>query len=530
MIVSMEKSEISNKRMMRHVGSVSSATLVSRILGYARDALVASAFGGGNLTDAFYAAFRLPNLFRRIFGEGPMTAAFVPVFTEHLAKNKREDAEKFFQTMFTTLFTILLALVVLGIVFAPAMTHMVAWGFKSSDPAKFEETVHLTRLMFPFLLFVCMAALTSGALNSMGRFFLPALAPAMLSVAEIGFVLLLMRLFSNPLEGLAVSAVVGGILHFGLLLPALRRENFHLKWRWNPFDPDVRRVGKAILPAVWGLSVDQINAFVNTICASFLVAGSVTALYNSNRLMQFPLALFGIATSIAALPSLSLYAAHEDWQSMKQTLRFALCMVFYTILPATIGLVVLGKPIIELLFEHGKFTHRETLLTNGALVFYSLGLPAFAGVKVVVSFFYAMKDTKTPVRVASYCLLINMVGNLTLMWRWGVSGLALASTVSSLVNMVALLWLLRRRMGLLGGRQLMDTFLKCLGASAAMAAVSWFAVNRLAGPLFFRVGVAVVAGAAVYFALTRVLGMEEYHHFKNAIRRRKPQPTDDAVQ
>lgn len=526
----MEKSEIANKKMMRHVGSVSSATLVSRILGYARDALVASAFGGSHLTDAFYAAFRLPNLFRRIFGEGPMTAAFVPVFTEHLAKNKREDAEKFFQTMFTTLFAILSALVVLGIVFAPAMTHMVAWGFKSSDPAKFEQTVHLTRLMFPFLLFVCMAALTSGALNSMGRFFLPALAPAMLSVAEIGFVLLLMGLFSNPLEGLAVSAVVGGILHFGLLLPALRREKFHLKWQWNPFHPDVRRVGKAILPAVWGLSVDQINAFVNTICASFLVAGSVTALYNSNRLMQFPLALFGIATSIAALPSLSLYAAKEDWQGMKQTLNFALRMVFYTILPATVGLVVLGEPIIQLLFEHGKFTHRETVLTNGALVFYSLGLPAYAGVKVVVSFFYALKDTKTPVRVASYCLLINMVGNVSLMWRWGVSGLALASTISSLVNMLVLLWMLRGRVGLLGGRSLTISFLKCLGASAAMAAVSWGLIHFLHGPLLARVPVSVIAGAVVYLAITRVLGMEEFQHIKHVVMRSKTQLTDDAGQ
>ncbi|MBI4396715.1 MAG: murein biosynthesis integral membrane protein MurJ, partial [Elusimicrobia bacterium] len=193
-------------KLVRHVGSVSGATLISRILGYARDALVAHAFGGGQLTDVFYAAFRLPNLFRRILGEGPLTSAFVPVFTDHLSRNEREDANVFFQTIFTTLFAVLLVLVAVGVLFAPQLTHLVAWGFKT-DPGKFETTVQLTRLMFPFLLFVCLAAMTSGALNSLGHFFLPSLAPAMLSVAEITFVLLMVNWFDDPLRGLAVSAV-----------------------------------------------------------------------------------------------------------------------------------------------------------------------------------------------------------------------------------------------------------------------------------------------------------------------------------
>jgi len=180
-----------------------------------------------------------------------------------------------------------------------------------------------------------------------------------------------------------------------------------------------------------------------------------------------------IATSIAALPSLSLYAAKEDWLGLKQTVNFALRMVLYTILPATVGLMVLGKPIIQLLFEHGRFTHHETLLTHSALIFYCLGLPAFSGVKIIVNSFYSLKDTQTPVRVATYCLLVNMAGNLSLMWTWGVAGLAMATTIASYVNVGALLWLLRKRLGLLGGKQLLRTLLQSFGASAVMAAVSW---------------------------------------------------------
>lgn len=506
--------------MVRRVGIVSFATLISRILGYGRDALVAHAFGGGALTDAFYAAFRLPNLFRRILGEGPLTSAFVPVFTEHLCRAGRQQANLFFQTLFTSLFTLLAVLVTLGMLGAPWLTQLIAWGFKAQDPEKFELTVRLTRQMFPFLLFVCLAAVTAGALNALGYFFVPALAPAMLSVAEISFVLLFMGFFDEPLVGLAISAVAGGALHFLVMVPLMRRENIQPRWLWNPSHPDVKRVAAAILPAVWGMSLDQVNAYMDTVCASFLVTGSVTALYNSNRLMQFPLALFGIAASTASLPSLSMLAAKEDWLELKRTLNFTLRMVFFTIVPAALGLIVLGEPVIQLLFQHGAFTPDATRLTNAALIGFCLGLPAFSGVKVVVSAFYALKDVKTPVKVATACLFVNMAGNLTLMWKWGVGGLAISTTLASCVNAGALLWLLRKRLGLLGGRRLAISFAQSLGASILMSLAAWLLVRNTEGSLVWRVPSAVGAGVAVYWAAAAAMGMEELKHLVSVINKK----------
>ncbi len=502
---------MSLKKVVRHAGLVSFATLLSRVLGYARDALLASAFGGGHLTDAFYAAFRIPNLLRRILGEGPLTSAFVPLFTQHLEKGERLEAKRFFQTLFSTLAVLLTVLVGLGILFAPQITHLIAWGFHA-DPAKFDLTVRLSRVMFPFLLFVCLAAIASGALNSLGHFFLPALAPAMLSVAEIGFVVFLIKRWSRPMDGLAWSALAGGVLHFAVLLPLLSRENILPRWRWEPQHPEIRRVGLALLPAVWGLSADQINAFFDTLCASFLVEGSVTALYNSNRLVQFPLALFGIAVSTAALPSLSAAAARGNWGEMKGTLNLSLRIVLFSILPAMGGLLILGRPVVELLFEHGQFTPRATLLTVSALNAFALGLPAFAAVKVLVSAFYSLKDTGTPVRVATLCILVNMAGNVAFMGRWGVGGLAFATTLASLVNAGVLLVLLRRRLGLLGGRRLAKTFLQSLVACGAMTAAVFAVLTLLPGGRLAQVPLAVLAGALAYLGTARAMRMEELSH------------------
>jgi putative peptidoglycan lipid II flippase len=505
-------------KILRQAGTVSFATLLSRVLGYVRDALVAAAFGGGGLTDAFYAAFRIPNLLRRLLGEGPLTAAFVPLFTHRLETGEGGEARRFFQTLFSTLGLLLTGLVILGIVFAPQLVGVVAWGFRT-DPEKFDLTVRLTRVMFPFVLFVCLAAVSSGALNALGHFFVPALAPAMLSVAEIAFIFFLFKLWTNPLDGLAVSALVGGVLHFAVLLPLLHREKMPLRWHWEPRHPEVRRVGLALLPAVWGLSVDQISAFIDTLCASFLMEGSVTALYNSNRLMQLPLALFGIAMSTAALPSLSASLARGDARETKETLNLSLRLVFFTVVPAMVGLIALGTPIVQILFEHGRFTPRATALTASALAGYALGLPAYAAVKVLASAFYAMKDTRTPVRVANISMGVNIAGNLMLMGPWGVGGLAFATAIASVVNAALLFWLLRRRLGLLGGRRLALSLARAAAASLFMGLAAWAWTRWGFGPPALRVTVAVAGGAALYFALARLLRSEESVHLTGLFRR-----------
>jgi putative peptidoglycan lipid II flippase len=398
------------------------------------------------------------------------------------------------------------------------LVSLIAWGFRG-DPEKFDLTVRLTRLVFPFLLFVCLAAMAQGALNALGFFFLPAVAPAMLSVAEISFVLLLARRMNNSLEGLAISAVAGGLLHFAIMVPLMRRNGLRPAWRWEPRHPDIPALGRALVPAVWGLSVDQINAYLDTICASFLVHGSVTALYNSNRVMQFPLSLFGIAMSTAALPSLSASAAAEKWDEVRDSLNMLVCVVFFLVVLVMVGLIILGKPITQLLFEHGRFTHEETLLTYGALWAYSLGLPVFATSKIFASSFYAMKDTKTPVKVATICVCLNMAGNLALMRPMGVTGLALASTIASGFNTLFLGWLLRRRLGALGARKMISTLALSGLATAAMAAASIGTLKLLGGYReMLAVPAAIAAGAAVYLLAARLLRMEEEQKLWSMIR------------
>lgn len=506
-------------KFVRHAGLVSVATFFSRLLGYVRDALVASAFGGGHVTDAFYAAFRLSNLFRRMLGEGPLATAFVPVFSEHLAKHEPREARDFFHTLFTTLGFLLLVIVGVGMVGSPWIVSLAAGGFKSAEPGTFERTVTLTRLMFPFLFFVCLAALSSAALNALGHFFIPALAPAMLSVTTIVYVLCLKQWALNPIQGLAISTSVGGLLHLALMWPALRSEGLAPRWRWNLGHPDLKRVGLLVLPALWGLSIDQVNAYVDTICASFLMEGSVTALYNSNRLMQFALALFGISISTATLPHLSMSAARAEWGAFKENLNFSLRMTLFLVIPAMVGLIVLAQPLVYTLFQHGLFTARQTDLTAAALVAYTLGLPFYALVKVLVTAFYARRNTKTPVKVASICLAVNMVGNLILMRRWGPAGLAFATALASFVNGGVLLFLLRRDMGLLGGRRILKTALASGVASGVMAVGAWALLRWGPGPVPFRALGAVLVGTGFYLLLTWLFRMEEFGHLREMIRR-----------
>ena len=511
-----------SEKLTRHMGAVSIATLVSRILGYVRDAMVARAFGGGPLTDAFYAAFRLSNLFRRMLGEGPLSTAFVPVFSDHLARHEETEARSFFQKLFTVLGVVLAGVVALNYFGAPWIVGAAAHGFEKTDPAKFQLTIQLTRQLAPFLLFVCLAAVSAAALNSLGYFFIPSLAPAMLSISTILYILFIKRWAVDPMQGLAISTTVGGVLHLLMLLPYLSKEKMSPRWRWAPRDPDVVRVSLLVVPAIWGLSIDQINAYVDTIFASFLGNGSVTALYNSNRLMQFALALFGTAVSTATLPHMARCVAVQDWKGMKENLNYSMRLTLFAVLPAMTGLAVLAFPIVRLLFEHGRFTRANTLLTTSALIGYTLGLPAYSAVKILVSAFYSMKDTKTPVKVATLSLVVNVIGIFFLMKRWGVGGLAVATAFASVVNGSVLAHLLRKRIGAFGGRKMLKTLIQSSVASALMAVAAWNAARYLPGPLSVRVLGSVALGTMIYLILARWWGMEELTHVLAIVRRRKP--------
>jgi len=512
--------------LARSAGIFTGATLLSRILGYMRDSMVATFFGAGAAADAFYAAFRISNLFRRLLGEGALSASFIPVFSEYSEKYGKEETQNFLNVMFTTLLFLLTLLTVLGVIFAPQITRLIAMGFERT-PERFALTVTLTRYMFPFLLFISLAALITGVLNSFHSFFLPALAPACLSIAEIGYILGLAPLLSpdKAAIGLAISVTIGGFSQFFIHIPALWQKGYSLRLRWDPDHKGARRVGKLMVPATLGISVDQIDAFVDTICASFLAEGSVTALYYSNRVMQLPLALFGIALSQVSLPTMAAAVARKDTQLVKDTLNFALRLTLFMIAPATVGLIVLGRPIVQVLFQHGRFSAHATDMTNWALLFFSLGLFAYAAVKILASAFYAYQNTRTPVIIAACCVALNVTMDLLLMRPMGVGGLALSTATASWVNMVCLFFSLRKRIGLLGGRRIAVTMLKSVCGCAGMTAFCWFIMHAhysVKIPLAVLLTVAIAGGAAVYMAIARLLRMEEWTPFWAQLSRSRP--------
>lgn len=516
-------SKMKETKIAKYIGYVSAGTMFSRIAGYIRDMLVGWLFGAGMAADAFYAALRIPNLFRRLLGEGALSASFVPVFSEYQATKEKKETEKLFNTVFTTLLFVLLVVCIFGVIFAPQITRVIAYGFEK-NPEKLSLTITLTRLMFPFLLFICLAAFLLAVLNSLKLFFIPAVAPSFLSISEIAFIVgiapLLMK--ENQIKGLAVAVVVGGLLQFLIQIPAIKRSGFTFKHIINFSHPGLKQIFFLMIPAMWGISIDQVNAFVDTVCASFLTEGSVTALYYSNRLMQLPLALFGIAVASVSLPLMSTSVSKKDNREMKDMLAFSIKISSLAILPAAAGLMVLGKPMITLLFQHGKFDTTATALTNSALIFYSMGLPAFSFTKIFAGGFYSMKETKTPVKIATMCMLLNVVLNIILMKPMGVGGLALATAVSSWTNAILLFAALGKKIGGLGGRKIFSSIIKIISATVIMAAVCYTLSSYLIKNLFFNVFGTITAGIVIYFFTAKLLKINELKSIWSVVKKEEP--------
>lgn len=514
--------------LARSAGVFTGATLLSRILGYVRDSMVANFFGAGIAADAFYAAFRISNLFRRLLAEGALSASFIPIFTEYNESHGKEQTQRFLNAVFTTLFALLTLITILGIIFAPLITRAITTGFIPGSE-QFELTVLLTRAMFPFLLFVSLAALITGVLNTYHSFFLPALAPASLSVSEIVYILAIAPLLPlrEQVLGLALSVVVGGFGQFFVHIPALRRKGLTIRWRWDWRHSGVRRVGKLMAPATLGISVDQINAFVDTICASYLASGSITALYYANRVMQLPLALFGIALSQVSLPVLSAAVARKDTEHVKETINFALRLTLFMILPAMAGLLTVGEPIVRVLFQHGKFGAEATHMTNQALFYFSTGLFAYAMVKILAGAFYAYQNTRVPVVIAAVCVALNILLNIFFIkfTQMGVGGLALSTASASWANAMTLFVMLRRKLGFLGGRRILRTLFKSGIGCAAMILFCRFVMGRgPTMPLMLRLAAAISGGALLYLAIARLLRMEEWDPFWQQLSRRRADP------
>jgi len=500
--------------LLKALATVSGMTLLSRILGFVRDFVIARTFGAGLATDAFFVAFKLPNLLRRMFAEGAFSQAFVPILGEY--KNKRGDAatRQLVDHVATLLFLILLGVTALGVVAAPILVYVSAPGFLA-DSSKFELTVTLTRITFPYILFMSLVALAGGILNSWSRFALPAFTPVLLNLSFIVMALFAAPYFDPPVVALGWAVFLGGALQLALQLPALAKigmlPRFSLDWR----DEGVRRILVLMAPALIGVSVSQISLLINTIFASFLDAGSVSWLYYADRLMEFPSGMLGAALGTILLPSLSKYHASDNREEYSKLLDWGLRLTLLLAAPAAVGLALMSVPLIATLFFHGAFTADDVFRTREALVAYSLGLLGLILVKVLAPGFYARQNIRTPVRIAIASLIATQAMNIVFAWILGLkhAGLALSIGLAACLN-ASLLYHGLRRHGIFTPQPGWPAFSAKLAlALAAMACVLWLASGSAEAWLHLPVAeramrlTGVIAfGAGAYFATLWALG------------------------
>jgi putative peptidoglycan lipid II flippase len=493
-----------NRRVVKAAGVVGAATLLSRIFGFARDVVIAYFFGAGLSSDAFFVAFRIPNLLRRLFAEGSLSIAFIPVFSEYLAKRGSKEAFKMARSAMQFLSVILVLVAMAGILLSPIIIRVIAPGFIDS-PEKFSLTILLTRIMFPYIFFIGLVALAMGILNVLDHFAAPALAPVFLNFAMICSVFILSPHLENPVVGLAIGVIAGGILQLSLQIPFLIKKKFYFWKATTLFHPELKKIGLLMLPAIFGAAVYQINILIGTLLASLLPEGSVSYLYYADRLVQFPLGIFAIATATAVLPSLSRQAAANNIKDFKKTFTFAMKLVLFITIPSMIGLIVLREPIVALLFKRGAFSPEAVRLTAFALLCYSTGLWTFSTVRIVVSTFYALQDTKTPAKMAVYSIIANLVLGIILMGPLAHGGLALATALSSMLNLCLLLVILKRKLGSLGWRSISVSACKTTLSSIIMGAIVWYVSIHLISvqgststELLSGIAVSVTMGAIVF--------------------------------
>lgn len=497
-------------RLLRTAGTVGSWTLLSRILGFVRDILLARVLGAGLLADAFFVAFKLPNFFRRMFAEGTLTVALVPVLAEERQRSEA-DAHDFLNALAGLLLAVLLVFTVVGMIGMPVLLYIFAPGFHD-EPERWQQTLHLARWMFPYMAMISLCAMSWAVLNTYRRFAVAAASPALLNIALIFAAIVLAPSMQNPALALAIGVLLGGALQLGIQFPALKRIGWIPRPSWRPAHAAVRRTLSLFGPAVVGVAAVQFNILVGTILATLLPVGAVSYLYYSDRIVQLPLALFGIAMGTALLPAMSDHFARSQHAEALRELRLGLGWLTWITLPSMLGLLLLAEPIISTLFEQGRFTHSDSLATSHALQAYALGLIAFAWVRVLSTACYAEKDSKTPMRYAAISVAVNIVLAVALMWPLGYVGLALATSLASFVNALLLLLHLRRKHGRIldadSYKRMLRAALTCLpmlGFLLGLAAIWQFPAN---GKLL-QIGwlsVAVLGGVGIFMLCAQLLG------------------------
>jgi putative peptidoglycan lipid II flippase len=503
------------KQIARATGVLGAATLISRVAGLLRDMVVAAVFGAGMVTDAFFVAFTIPNLLRRFFAEGSLTAAFVPTFTDVLQHQGTAEARQVVRICWTLLLLVLACVTMLGILSSPWLVKLIGYGF-SDHAGKLALTDLLNRLMFPYIFFISLVALFAGVLNVSGHFLSPALSPVMLNLAMIASALVLAPRMEQPIIALAFGVLFGGVVQFAMQIPVLYRFGYDLRLNFDFRHSAVVRVARLMVPGIFGVAIYQINVVVTRLLASFLQEGSVSWLYYGQRLFEFPQGIFVVSLAQAVLPAMSRQAAAGDQNGFRDSLRFAMILILLVTIPAALGLVLCNQAVYSLFFMRGNFSAFDVSQAALALAWYAPGL-LFVGIsRVVVPSFYAMKDTRTPVLVSFWTLLVNIVAGVLLMRVMGHAGLALALTIASMFNAVVLTLLLARRLGSLELVTIWRTLLRMLPGLGLMTFVVVLLVGQVdwltPGSFTVRLmllGTAVVAGGLIYVASLWLLGVKE---------------------
>lgn len=487
-------------------------TLISRVSGLIRDVVMANVLGSSALADAFFVAFKIPNFLRRIFGEGAFSQAFVPVFSE-LTERNTHQAKQFVNSTAGALALITFLLTVAGMVFAPQLVAFYARGFLS-DPQKFHATVEALRIMFPYLFCISLVAMAGGILNTMNRFAVPAVTPVLLNVCMILAMWLLVPVTNHATQALAIGVAVAGVVQLAFQIPSLLKLGYLPSFKIDPHSEPMRRVFRLMLPAVFSVSVAQVNMFVNTLLATFLATGSVSWLYYSDRLMEFPVGVFGIALATVVLPSLSKAHSSGDASHFSNMMDWALRWVLVIALPATFALYVLAVPLLSTIFQYGNFSASDVVNSALALRAFSVGVCGFIFVKVLAPGFFARQDTQTPMRIAVVAVAVNVILSIVLVKSMQHTGLALAISIAAWVNAGLLFLILKIRKIYVVQPGWLWFFSRVAIAVAAMTAVLHFS-NALNEVWFewgvwqrcLRLSLLVVAGAGTYFFALMLLGI-----------------------
>lgn len=521
------------KQILKSASIITFVTIVSRILGYIRDRRMTGLLGTSLTADSFVLAYRIPNLIRRLVGEGAMTASFIPVFTGYMADKPKEEVWDFANRLFWTLAVVLAVLTMLGMMFSPALIHMFTKG-----QSQWDQAIYLNRIIFPYIFFIGLAALAMAILNCFHVFGLPAATPILLNVSIIVFSYgFAWRHFRDPAVSLAVGVLVGGALQFLIQVPFLVQNGMRFNFGFSLSHPGIRAVGRLMVPGFFGIGISQVNFFVDTFFATSakMPSGSLTALYVADRVMELVLGGYAIAVATAILPMMSHQAAARDFEGLKRTFAFSLRIVSFITIPAAVGLIIYREPIIRVLFQHGQFLKESTRLTARALLYYAAGLPAFAAIKLIVPAFYSTQDTKTPVRVAAFALVINIVLNtlfLVVFFRtFQNGGPALATSLSGYFNFMALIAIFRWRFGRIGTMEILGSFLKICACTGVMGVGCWVALHyshfmeqpRFSVQLLLFIG--LIGGATLFYLfLTWVFRCPEIEEVYGIAVRRERDP------